>query len=403
MRLHKVAVILPGLLPILAGCTPPVPAPEDEGLITAVAGLVETNPLFPLASSGGHDSGAPADVQGSLGDSEYQLFELGPAASGEQWTVGSPGSPLFGDTFLVVLLNSDFDLLRRQVIAGGSSVAHIVRGDTPTLYLGIASSNGAGGGDFRFEVSRREQVNVPAPRPQVVWLNFGGAADLRIHAREAVTFASFDAAALGPAYTGATEVVKAAIVATMREDYGGYDVTILTSDDGPPPEGPYATVSFGSYDEQLLGLADSVDQYNADLWQNAIIYVEAFAAYAVMGLSDEEMGDMVGNVASHEFGHLVGLFHTQLPPDLMDTSGTAWDLAGQQAFSRAPLEPSVFPAGFENSPARLAETVGVVPVSEEGRLAKPLATERMIRKAALRRLVKEELPQRCGTCLDLDR
>jgi hypothetical protein len=112
---------------------------------------------------------------------------------------------------------------------------------------------------------------------------------------------------------------------------------------------------------------------------------------------------MVGNVASHEFGHLLGLFHTQLPPDLMDTSGTAWDLAGQQAFSRAPLEPSVFPAGFENSPARLAETVGVVPVSEEGRLAKPLATERMIRKAALRRLVKEELPQRCGTCLDLDR
>ncbi len=405
MRLHIIALLLCALT-LLGGCTPPTPAPapQNEGLITAVAGIVETNAQLPIASpdSDTSNGAGPVRVEGTMAGSDYQLVNLGPALVGEQWTVGNLNARLTGDAFLVVLLNSDYDLLRRQVIAGGTSLAHIVRGDTPTLYLGIASSYGNQGGDFYFEISRGAELEVPAPAPQVVWLNFDGATDLRIHGRNPVSFPPFDAGSLGPGYGGATQVVKAAILATMQEDYADYDVTILTSDDGPPPEGAVATLYFGSYDAQLLGLADSVDQYNVDPWQNDIIYVAGFADFAIMGLDDQEMGDMIGNVASHEFGHLLGLFHTQLPVDLMDTSGTAWDLAGPQAFERAPLEATVFPFGFEDSPARLAETVGVTAAIPEQRLAKPVVAERMERKELLRRMARSELRQRCGTCLNLD-
>jgi hypothetical protein len=406
MRLHDVVFFVLAIPALLGGCPQPAPAPHppNESLITAVAGMVVTNPLLPGGSSAADESAAagPVRVQGTIAGANGQLVDLGPAQAGQQWTVGNLNAPLVGDAFLVVLLNADYDLLRRQVVAGGVTLAHVVRADTATLYLGIASAYGNQGGDYSFEIGHGAELAVPAPAPQVVWLNFDGAADLRIHGRNPVSFGAFDAAALGPAYAGATKVVKAAILATMQEDYAAYNVTILTSDDGPPPDGPFATLNFGSYDAQLLGLADNVDQYNLDPWQNAIIYVEGFADFAVMGLSDEDMGDMVGNVASHEFGHLLGLFHTQMPVDLMDTSGTAWDLAGEQAFERAPLEPTVFPVGFEDSPTRLAETVGLNPAIPEGRLAKPVVTERMRDKAVLRRIIRSELRQRCGTCLNLD-
>jgi hypothetical protein len=110
---------------------------------------------------------------------------------------------------------------------------------------------------------------------------------------------------------------------------------------------------------------------------------------------------MIGNVASHEFGHLLGLFHTRVPKDLMDTTGTAWDLVADQGFLRAELEPSVFPCGFEDSPARLNDAVGRNP-QWFGETAKAGLTEKALRKAALRVRAREELRSRCGNCLHPD-
>jgi hypothetical protein len=414
MRFHRIvdrpitgsavsAITLVASLAVCTSCTPPAPSPAEDGLVTAVAGIVESSSAAAAVTPDTPPNDAPIRVQGSVGGTgDYQFIELGPARAGEQWTVTNLNSPLLGGAFLVVLFDAQYDLLLRQVVGGGASFDHIVRADAAPLYLGVATATGADGGDFRFEIDHRADIGVPVPQPQVVWLNFAGASDLTIHARRATSFGPFDAAALGPPYAGATAVVKAAILETMHEDYAAYNVLILSSDDGPPPAGPYATVHFGSYDAQLLGLADDVDQYNADPWQNAIIYVDGFADFTVMGLNDQEMGVMVGNVASHEFGHLVGLFHTRLPVDIMDTTGTAWDLAGSQSFTRAPLEPSVFPFGYEDSPARLADTVGFAPAPAESHLAKPLSTETMRRKAALRTMARGALRQRCGTCLHLD-
>ncbi len=379
-------------LPALVGCMPP----EDmqEGALGLVAGVTETVDDETTTTSG------PLVLRGTVHGDEYELIELGPAAAGEEWIVEDDNGPLTVRPFVVVLFDERYELLRRQVVSPSNRLAHIMRGDTKSLYLGVTSSY-TGTGDFRLTVRNRAGNPVPAPVGQVVYLNFAGGYDISVHTRRGMVLEAFEGAMLGDAYADATRALKDAIVAALWTDYAGYNVTIRSSDDGPPPDGPHATLHFGGLDRQLLGLADGVDQYNADPNQHAIIYVQSFAEFEVMGLSADEMGQMVGNVASHELGHLLGLFHTRVPDDLMDTTGTAWDLAGDQFFQVAELEPSVFPFGSENSPARLAETLGTR--SEPGAGLEKSGTLRTIeRKAAVRAAARLALRGRCGTCRHLD-
>lgn len=390
---------------LCTGCLPQTNNGNDTSdLISVVAGVTDAHDGTPAATVAGTTADRDTSVSGRVaGSGDYKLISLGAAEAGEEWAIFDDSGVAGRNSFLLVLLDQNFDLLQRQIVSASTPLTHIIRGDSDTLYLGVAAAYGGSGGDYRLRVRRQAGVDVPVPRRQVVWLNFAGGRDVSVHARTGLSFGVFDAADLGEPYAGATETVKAAIVAAMREDYAGYNVTVLSSDDGPPPtNGAYATLHFGGYDTRLLGLADNVDQYNADRWQNAIIYVSSFADFSVMGLDAEEMGQMIGNVASHEFGHLLGLFHTRLPEDIMDTTGTAWDLAGDQSFLRGPLEQSVFPVGYENSPQRLAETVGAKPGAKKGDLSKNWNDPRMRRKLALRALVRDELRSRCGTCLHLD-
>jgi hypothetical protein len=406
-RLFRHSVLIG--LAACAGCSPELFSPTDGSL---------SDTLASVAAAGATASGSPAATHSDLptgqaqhtqtvisgsvsGSGDYQLFELGAADLGDEWTIVDQTVDYSGRSFLVVLLNSESDLLQRQLISAGTPLDHIVRGDTETLYLGVAPAYGGSGGSFRLDVQRTSGLSVPAPRKQVVWLNFGAGADVQIHGRSGLSFNPFSGALAGPDYAAATAELKAAIVAAMREDYAPYNVTVLSSDDGPPPEGAHATLHFGGSDDQLLGLADSIDQYNTNLGEAAIIYVESFAVFETMQLSPEEMGQMIGNVASHEFGHLLGLFHTRVPQDIMDTTGSAWDLAGDQSFLRAALEPSVFPYGYENSGQRLAETLGGRPGAKSV-AAKVLLDERALRKVELRAQTRAILRYRCGNCLNPD-
>ncbi len=395
MRLSFIYIVVAGLC-ALGGCPPIGVTPEDANPTGLTAGTTVTRDEPAARSTSG-----PVIVTGTVGaDGDYALLPLTDAATGESWTVSDARGLLGGGSFLVCLFNADNELMQRQIVTAAAPLEHIVRADTSLVYLGVAATAGGAGGDFRFQVSRHTAV-VPDTQPQVVWLNFNGGARVTVHGRNPIAFPAFDANLLGGVYAGTTATMKAAILAAMRADYATYNVVIASSDDGPPPEGPYATLHFGGQDARLLGLADNVDEYNTDPWQVAVIYVEDFADFAQMGLSAEEMGQMVGNVASHEFGHLIGLFHTAAPVDLMDTTGTAWDLAADQTFTRAPLERTVFPTGYENSPRRLAETVGTNNAAARTS-ARHTPTEKMLRQAAVRALVRTQLPSRCGTCLHLD-
>ena len=388
-------------------CVPgadPLPQIADNG-----AGDANTPDKVDNAASRGQQDGASANadqqrfaLSGALSATgEYQLFELRNASAGEDWRV-QLDSANANACFLVVLFNDRQELLYRQALSAYAPFYHVLRQDTARLTVGVTPLTARSGGSFQITAERTGVLGVPAPRSQIVYLNFGPGHGVTVHGRTGIDFAAFDSGTLGNAYAGATATFRSAIVRILRADYANYNVVVTSSDEGPPPGDPHETLNFGGNDDRLLGLADNVDQYNVDPAQTAVIYTEAFADYAVMALTVDEMRQMIGNTASHELGHLLGLYHTAAPADVMDTTGSAWDLTENQSFTTAKLEPSVFPCGFENSPERLAQTVGYNPAPKKAVAAKAPLAQDAVRKTALRALVQTDLRTRCGTCLELD-
>ncbi len=379
------------------GCAEPFVFLGNDVTDFAVAGAAADDHA---ADGNGASGGAESfRVSGSVGRGEYKLFELGSAEAGDEWTISVPFGAR-GD-LIAVLLDANDNLLMREYVSLGQPLRHVMRESTSRTRLGVMLSTSGVAGGFSLDVAVRRAVGAPAPRPQVVWLNFGSAADVRVHRRDNLSFSAFDAAVLGESYVGQTQAIKDAIVRAVREDYQDYNIEIRTSDEGPQPAGSVTVLHFGSYDSSLLGLADEVDNYNATLSQNAIIFIQSFAVYQTMLLSPEEMGVMIANVASHELGHLLGLYHTKDVTDVMDTTGTAWDLAANQGFARAALDPSVFPTGWEDSPTLLEQTLGVSEAAAKG-----LSAARIMKRPELlwaRQFAQSEIPHTCGTCIDPDR
>lgn len=388
-------VVFLGALALAAGCDPAI---VDDA--TAVLGVVADSSVGDVPAAAAAPASVSADALTfrmedrltSYGD--YRLYSLGPAIAGDSFavTLGDSSAP----PVVAVLLDADRHLLMRQYLALSTPLNHVMRAETGEVFLGISSANTLAM-DMRVSVRRTAAAAIPPPNPQVVYLNFAGAQNVRVHSSSPITFGAFDSSVLGSPYADQTDDIKALIVQTLADDYAGYDVTFVTSDDGPPA-GAYATLHFGGAADALLGLADSIDAYNRNSGEQAVIYVRSFAAYALLGLSTHDMAEMIGNVASHELGHLLGLYHTKDPDDVMDTTGTAYDLAESQAFSRAPLESSVFPTGLENSPMLLEFGVGIRPNAEKSATARAIEPQR----EAMRRLARRELQHACGTCLRLN-
>ena len=112
------------------------------------------------------------------------------------------------------------------------------------------------------------------------------------------------------------------------------------------------------FDPNLLGVAENIDEYNLDTSQEAIIFADTFAAFSVLNPSVEEISQALANVASHEAGHLLGLYHCVDFRAVMDVTASLRQMLGDQSFVRAPMHQEYFPVGYQNALRMLIENVG---------------------------------------------
>jgi hypothetical protein len=96
-----------------------------------------------------------------------------------------------------------------------------------------------------------------------------------------------------------TTSMRNSIQSLMEDVYQQFNVSFLQA---APTTGPFSTLTFNS--GVAGGLADDIDFRNLNNSDNAVINVEG------LGFTEtEEIIGLSANIASHEFGHLMGLRH----------------------------------------------------------------------------------------------
>jgi hypothetical protein len=241
---------------------------------------------------------------------------------------------------------------------------------TDHLYLNVAASpRNPSSGDYNVSLAKSAE-NAPVPEPAVVVLDWNGASGVSVGGGTPMDVPPFQGTFIDPQYADSTQQLIDQTLAMVRQDYVGLNVTFHLDGDPAIPDVPHSTVYFGTYNAALLGLADSVDYYNATPQQNAIIFTDTFALFMALDPSVDEMAQCLANVTSHEVGHLLGLNHTQDPTSIMDITATAYQMLFDEAFRQAPLHDAVFPTGNQNAILLLINTVGGTADPKAARLVK---------------------------------
>jgi len=385
-RLWEILVVrsgigLCGLLTVIgvAGC-PGVVVPPDSGEI--VDGNRDTTVTSPLGKTSGEpnggfndpvvavfDSTGTARLQGTVETvDDLDVFLLGPLSPGDRIAVDAytPNSALdvtiamFDSQGRLVSNNDD-----REDGSGSldAFVDLIVRHAGNPYYLVVSRSpfadTGRFVGSYRVDIIAESGFDVPQPLAQTLLLDFDGAV-VNFAVLGTATLAPFDAADISPFYEGETETIKDRIREVFEQNYGRFNVTVLTTDDPPPPPGNlYSTIYFGGFHRGAFGLAEDVDLYNEDCCDDAIIFTESFTPSVFFRVpSAVELGIAIGNVGSHEAGHVLGLNHTDDDLDLMDDQSPADAFLEDQEFMEAPLSSDILPIGTQDGVLLLYESVG---------------------------------------------
>jgi hypothetical protein len=294
---------------------------------------------------------------------DVDIYDIGPVFAGDSLVVDAhaladldPVAAVFDADENLVQANDDRAYYAQLT---DPKIQVQIRHDADPCYVAIASSFATGTtGEYTLELTRTPGPPPEPNGPQVIFFNFDGAEAIRIGTRSPVDVPPFEGSLIAPEFADQTEDLIARILEFVREDYIGLDVTFISSREGSPPADPYTTIHFGAYDPDLLGVADNVDEYNYQLRQTAIVFVDTFQAFLPLEPTVDEMAHALANVAAHETGHLLGLQHTHEPRGIMDISANLRQMMANQAFLRSPLDPYVFPVGYQDAAQLLVESVG---------------------------------------------
>ncbi len=213
-------------------------------------------------------------------------------------------------------------------------------------------------GQFTLKLSRSSGASYTPPTGQIVYIDFEGHDNVVIGRRAPVDVPRFSGAMIDPQYEPYTAELKTLLLENVRRDYRGLNVEIIGSNEQPTPASLHTTVYMGSYNAALLGIADSVDAFNQNPAQNAIVFVDTFHAFAGLNPTVEELANALANVTSHEIGHLLGLNHTHDPNGIMDISASLRQMLTDQWFKRSPLNDDTFPVGYQDAVALLLMGIG---------------------------------------------
>lgn len=362
----------------------------------------EPNGSFMQALPVLYDNDNLVKLQGSVERTgDLDVFELGALQAGDRIVVDlagvsdyfDPSIAVFDEDFSLFMDNDDVNTAARLY---DSFIDQIVRhgGDQYYLVVGHSAfaSPGWEVGNYRVTVTVEHGHEVPPPRAQIILLDFEGGLvgpdNLLVK-----TLPPFDAGAIDRVYEGQDEVIRAAIVASVLENFESYDVTIVTDRAEVPLGEPYSTLMLGGHSQLAFGISEAVDHYNAEMGDVAIIFTEAFdpAKFSATPTA-RELGLAIGNIAVHEAGHLLGLNHVDDANAIMDGASPADTFLRDQNFIVGPLSSDVLPIGNQDAPLLLSEIVGLRPGFE---LEQPRPVPVVLRRA---RLKKTHPYSWCGTC-----
>ncbi|MCH8241850.1 MAG: matrixin family metalloprotease, partial [Planctomycetes bacterium] len=301
-----------------------------------------------------------------FGDTD--VFDLGPLAPGDRITIDWRGRETLLTPFAAVFDGAGilFSATRRALHADSNVfgfVDEVIRHGSDNYYFAVAHEMEEPSlGGYRFDVTIERDGNAPTTAGQVFFLDFDGGT-LTTPLLGVSTVSPFDAANISRLYEGQTDEMKQAIVDRFVEDFAGFDVVTITSDEmESPAAGEFSTILFGSFHDTVFGVSLGLDAYNVDQCDDGIIFTDSFQP-RVFGFAPSAVavGVAIGNVAAHEAGHLMGLYHVTDPTALMDERSPAIHLLTDQVFKTAVLSDSVFPLGDQDALLLLSETVGELP------------------------------------------
>ncbi|MCH7721209.1 MAG: matrixin family metalloprotease [Planctomycetes bacterium] len=250
-----------------------------------------------------------------------------------------------------------------------SYIDAVIRHAGDPYYLAVSAtffpfSSSAEDGGYWITVDITPGGSVPDPVAQVLFLDFDGGTltnpDLIDVNDSGNEIRPFSGASIAPFYADHTDTIKQSIIDTLAENFEGLGVELVSSDDGVPDVVEFSTIMFGSRSQEAFGISESVDSYNSDPSDMAVIFTESFSPFVFRSIPRPvDLGMAIGNVAAHEAGHLLGLNHVEDPLAIMDAASPADTFLDDQDFKEAPLSPQIMDLGTQDALLLLGEILGI--------------------------------------------